>query len=357
MPVYEEKEKVDGKTRYFIRTYVEDINGKKKQITKHNKNWIGRNGKLEAQEEEIRLKNRRLDFIEDITLSILIDKFLEYKKPMVKFSTYQKIEQDINYYILVHFPTYKKITTITTRDILNWQNELNKLELSISTKKRTHTTFCSIMKYGCTFYDLEKNVVQLVDNFKVAKSEAKKEMNFLTLDEFDKFISFEENDLYKAFFTILFYKGMRRGELLALCAKDVDFKANTITINKTFNPKYKIGDTSPKTQKSNRKIQMVNIVRDIFKSLSTNDIESKFFDKITLTTLKRKCDINCEKANIDKTIRIHDFRHSFASMCIEKNVPIAIISSYLGHENISITLDVYSHLYPNSQNKLIDILN
>ena len=50
MPVYEEKEKVDGKTRYFIRTYVEDINGKKKQITKHNKNWIGRNGKLEAQE-------------------------------------------------------------------------------------------------------------------------------------------------------------------------------------------------------------------------------------------------------------------------------------------------------------------
>ena len=39
------------------------------------------------------------------------------------------------------------------------QKELNKLELSISTKKRTHTTFCSIMKYGCTFYDLEKNVV------------------------------------------------------------------------------------------------------------------------------------------------------------------------------------------------------
>lgn len=55
---------------------------------------------------------------------------------MVKFSTYQKIEQDINYYISSYFPTYKKITTITTRDVLNWQKELNKLELSISTKKK-----------------------------------------------------------------------------------------------------------------------------------------------------------------------------------------------------------------------------
>lgn len=43
-------------------------------------------------------------------------------------------------------------------------------------------------------------------------------------------------------------------------------------------------------------------------------------------------------------------------MCINKGVPIEIISQYLGHENISTTLDIYGHLYPNLQDKLIDIL-
>lgn len=56
-------------------------------------------------------------------------------------------------------------------------------------------------------------------------------------------------------------------------------------------------------------------------------------------------------------MRIHDFRHSFASLCINNDVPIAIISEYLGHENISTTLDIYSHLYPDSQNKLVEKLN
>ena len=59
---------------------------------------------------------------------------------------------------------------------------------------------------------------------------------------------------------------------------------------------------------------------------------------------------------IIKHIKIHDFRHSFASMCINKGVPIEIISQYLGHENISTALDIYGHLYPNSQEELINIL-
>ena len=56
-------------------------------------------------------------------------------------------------------------------------------------------------------------------------------------------------------------------------------------------------------------------------------------------------------------MRTHDFRHSFASLCINNDVPIEIISGYLGHENISTTLDIYSHLYPDSQNKLVEKLN
>ena len=118
MPVYEEKDKGDGKVRYFIRTYVEDIYGRKTQITKRNKNWIGRNGKIEAQQEELRLKNEKLNYIKDVNLKELIDKFLEYKKPMIKFSSFEKIKSDIKYYIIPYLPITKKIDKITTRDVL-----------------------------------------------------------------------------------------------------------------------------------------------------------------------------------------------------------------------------------------------
>lgn len=63
------------------------------------------------------------------------------------------------------------------------------------------------------------------------------------------------------------------------------------------------------------------------------------------------------RSGMTKNIRVHNFRHSFASLCINNGVPIEILSEYLGHENISTTLETYAHLYPNSQNKLIQILN
>ena len=103
---------------------------------------------------------------------------------------------------------------------------------------------------------------------------------------------------------------------------------------------------------------MLNIVNKIFQKYKNTNTEIIFgLSKIKLTTLQRKCDMNCKKAKINKNIRIHDFRHSFASMCIFNGIPIEIISEYLGHESISTTLNTYAHLYPNSQNKLIWVLD
>lgn len=127
-------------------------------------------------------------------------------------------------------------------------------------------------------------------------------MSFLTISEFNNFIGFEDNKLYKNFFTILFYTGMRRGELLALTKEDINFEDNTISINKTYSPryrKYNINETAPKTSKSNRKIKMLNIVNKTFKEMDLFDNE-KLFKEISLTTLKKHCDNNCRKANINK---------------------------------------------------------
>lgn len=358
MPVYEEKEKVNGQKRYYIRTYVTDEFGKRKQITRHNKTWIGRDGYWLAYQEESMLKSKKINKHENITLKELYNEYLNHKKPMLKLSTYLKYKDDIENYILPYFEN-KIARQITSSDILKWQDKINKLDLSIYTKKRAYTTFSSLIKYGCSFYDLKNNIVSTVDNFKEPKGKKNKKMNFITVEEFNNFIQYEKNNEYRNFFIILFYTGMRRGELLALTKDDIDFDKNIITINKTYSPRYKkynIEETDPKTEKSNRELQMLNIVRETLKKMELKNNE-RIFKNIKLTTLKRHCDKNIAKANINKNIRIHDFRHSFASMCIDKDVPISIISEYLGHENISITLDTYSHLYPNSQKKLLDKLN
>lgn len=372
MPVYEEKEKTNGQKRYYIRTYITDLNGKKKQITKHNKNWIGRDGYWLAYNEENQLKNKKINKFENMTLNELANEYFEHTKNILKPSTIRKNIDNYNLHICPIIG-FKKIYDLSTRDVLEFHDYLEKKEntiknknskrksdkytLSTTFKQSIHTTLNTILNFGTKYYDLKSNVASIVGNFKKSKGTDNKKINFLTEEEFKKFICYESNNTYNDFFTLLFYTGMRRGELLALTSNDIDFQKNDIYINKSINPKNGIMATVPKTNKSNRKIKMVKTVREIL--FKYRNINGTIFGlkTITLTTLQRKCDNNCVRANINKNIRIHDFRHSFASMCIFKGVPIEIISEYLGHENISTTLNTYSHLYPNSQEKLVAILD
>lgn len=371
MPIYEEKDKVNGQKRYYIRTYVTDENGKRKQITKHNKEWIGRDGYWLAHQEECQLKNKKYNEYEDITLNELYEKYIEHIETTLKPSTIRKNKDNYNLHISPIIG-HKKVYSLSTKDILEFHDFLDKKEniiknkdskrnvgsykLSTTFKQSIHTTLTSILNFGIKYYGLTQNVASITGNFKKSKGSVKKELNFLAENEFKKIINYETNEIYKDFFTILFYTGMRRGELLALLIDDIDFTKNEININKSINPKNGKIATAPKTNKSNRKIKMLKIVKEIL--LKYKNIKGTIFglNKITPTTLQRKCDKNCKLAEINKNIRIHDFRHSFASMCINKGVPIEIISEYLGHENISTTLNIYSHLYPNSQDKLIKLL-
>lgn len=385
MPVYEEKvkDKITGKMivkkvgkdkqkQYYIRTYITDENGNKKQVTKHNKEWIGKDGYWKAHEEENLIRNKKYNNYENITINQLYEMYLNSVINKLKPSTIRKLKDNYRLHIKP-FLGNKKVFSLTTQDILEFHSKLdekkNKIKtsdskrgvdeykLSTKFKKNIHINLVSMLNYACKYLELSKNVASIVGNFKAPKGTIKKEMQFLTIEEFNEFILQEKNEIYKDFYTILFYTGMRKGELLALTKEDIYFEKNELVINKSLNPRNGIKSTVPKTNKSNRTIKMLGVVSEILKKYKDSDNTCIFgLDKIKLTTLQRKCDNNCKSACIDKNIRIHDFRHSFASMCINKGVPIEIISEYLGHENISTTLNTYSHLYPNSQDKLISIL-
>lgn len=362
MPVYEEKEKYNGQKRYYIRLYVNDEFGKLRQLERHNKNWIGREGKKEAEWEETRLKNKTISKISNIKLYDLCDAYLRELEMTAKFSTIDKHKGNIEKYVKQLFPN-DYANRITTKQILMWKEKINDLELKLNTKKNIYSTFGAIMQHGCKYYNIESNPLRIVGNFTAKKGHKKKDICIMSESSFKDFSEAENDENYKLMFTILFYTGMRRGEFLALTWDDINFRKKEINIDKTLDPKKEKRKTekekekqdfTPKTDKANRKIFVTDLVMECFKKLKLKGY-SKPAEFVKLTTLKRHCDKNAKKINIGK-FRIHDFRHSFASMCIDKNVPISILSNYLGHENITTTLDTYGHLYPNSQEKLINVL-
>ena len=320
MPVYEERALVNGQKRYFIRTYVKDSNGKLKQITKHNKNWIGREGKKEAEWEEKRLQCSIPLTKNSLTLNSLFEAYFNHISKIQKPSTLRKTHD--NYILHIKdFLGEKIISQITTKDVLDWHSILDnktiKIDnikskrsigehpLSISYKKAIHVTLNSVLNFGCKYFELDKNVASIVGNFAKPKGTVSDTMNFLTIEEFKNFIESEADELYKDFFTILFFTGMRRGELLALnLNEDVDFVKGKIHISKSINPKNGKQATVPKTNKSNRQIVMLKVVYDTLMKYKIRQQYDPFnIDKIKLTTLQRKCDRNCRNSGIIKNIR------------------------------------------------------
>lgn len=360
MPVYEEKKKINGQKRYYISIYVSNGNGEGKRIKRTNKDWIGRKGYELAKQEEIYLKQKYKynTGYESQSLNELYTLFLDYKEKIVKHSTLLKIKQNYDNYIKDFF-TNKLCFDITALDIQRWKDYMYDKKLSFNTMKNAFTTLSAILEYGCEYYGLQKNVAKIAKNFKQVKGIKKNKMNFITKEQFDKAIELEPDFIYQTALSILFYTGIRRGEMLSLNVNDLDFENNTIKIDETINPKISNIPNPPKTDKSNRTIQVLPNIMEMIKKVVANDDSDDgyiFLHKIKLTTLKSKCDRMLTKIGFDEKelIRIHDLRHSFASMCINKGVEIQIISEYMGHENISITWDTYGHLYPNSQEKLLE---
>ena len=363
MPIY----KNEKNNSYYIRVYVKDKEGKTKQIRKNNKNWIGREGKLLAQQEEIRILNSKNNIpYEDlnITLEELCQEYLKHIETMVRESSYQEYKSSIIKYILPYFKK-RNVQKIKNTEIVEWHKILenykfgNGKNLSYLTKQKLHCTFSAVLKYGCMYKNLKQNVVKNVGGFKKNKLEKdiQEEMTIITQKDFQKFIDKEKNFQYKLFFYILFYTGMRKGELLALNWEDIDFTKKTIKISKSLRMRKDAKLERPKTTSSFREIKMINCVYDMLSSAKQE--QGRIFSEGTITgeTLRRKCKKNFKAIDENKNFRVHDLRHSFASMCIENQIPVEVISQYMGHKNITTTLNVYSHLYPNAQNKLVDKLN
>ena len=181
-------------------------------------------------------------------------------------------------------------------------------------------------------------------------------MQFWTREEFDTFIEvIDDKPDTRVAFSLLFYSGMRVGELLALTLSDFDIEANTVSITKSFS-RLSGQDiiSEPKTPKSKRVItlpgQIVEMVVEYASKLPYYEDSQRLFMR-TKHFFTHEMDRGCRKSGV-KRIRVHDLRHSHASLLIELGVSPLAISERLGHEDIQTTLNTYSHLYPDAHNEV-----
>lgn len=187
-----------------------------------------------------------------------------------------------------------------------------------------------------------------------------KRIKYFTEDEWIKFIScIDKNSPYYVLFNVAYYSGMRVGELTGLTWDVINYENNTITINKQCsNSEDGRGITnSLKTKSSYRVISMPKEVMNLLKDLQDHSHGRVVFfnsQAVSSAQINRMIDKYFELSGNKNHYSIHCFRHSHASFLINNGVDVLFISKRLGHQNVSMTLDTYSHLFPKAEEKGMD---
>ena len=231
-------------------------------------------------------------------------------KPKLKLNTWLTKESIIKKKILPYFAK-RKLSEITAKDIMRWQNEIREMRdchgkpLSKTYLKTVHNQLSAIFNHAARFYGLNLNPARQAGNM---GAEERKEMLFWTREEYTKFSeAMMDKPLSFYAFEVLYWCGVREGELLALTPADFDFEKRTLTINKSYQRINKQDViTTPKTPKSNRVIQMPQFLcdelQDYLKQLYGVEPDSRMFP-ISKSYLHREMDRGCKQTGV-KRIRI-----------------------------------------------------
>ena len=348
MPAY--KDEKTGK--WFAKFYYTNWQGIKKQKWKRG---------FATKKEALGFER---DFLEqqsanpDMTFQNLYEIYMEDMAARLKQSTLLTKKAVLQTHILPFFSS-KPINEIKASDVRRWQAKLMSSPNNYSQTylKKINTELNSIINYAKRFYDLNTNPCGKAGTIGKAKAQ---EMDYWTYDEYIAFREgVKDKPLSYICFEVLYWTGMREGELLALSPADIDLDNKTISINRTYQRiEGKDVFTSPKTRKSKRKIPIPDFLcqelSDYIQSRYMLDADERLFP-VTKSYLSHEMIRGCKNTGVKK-IRIHDIRHSHASLLINQGCDALMLADRLGHEKVSTTLNTYSHLFPHKQQELVHSL-
>jgi len=368
MPIYKTGKKKNGKEQYKIVVSFTDTNGKYRQKSKVAY------GAAEAKDEERRLRLQINETIPDskMTVQELYEEYINSKKHEIRATTMQKMQGILNREVLPILKDFS-LDKLSVKVMQNWKNILGSKNLSAVTKNHALQELRTLFNYAVKIGYLDKNPANNISKFREPNfTTIQEKIHYYTIEQFKQFIAEAEKDTasltdygYYVFFNIAFLTGMRKGEINAL--KWCDIEGDIIHVRRSIAQKLKDGDieTPPKNKSSYRDIQMPSNLKNILEQQKARHKGVQGFTEdyrvcggpscLRDTSIENKNKKYAAAAGLPH-IRIHDFRHSHASLLCNEGINIQEIARRLGHSDISMTWNTYSHLYPREEERAVAIL-
>ncbi|MBT0941435.1 site-specific integrase [Streptococcus salivarius] len=367
----------DGTWIVDVSNGINPISLKQRRIVR--KGFKTKKEALEAEQYLRSVELKKKSFNSKISIDILYDLLKEEDKINNRKQSYiDTQENNYNRHIKSYFEKVDDVSKLTYEDIYQFREHLRDKNAQNSEKKLSPNTINKIIILLKKILDVglrkgyyKEHPAGLLKKLQIEKAK----LNFWTVKEFKHFLTLFNDDEYniKLLFTVLFFTGLRLGEALALTWQDIDFSSNTIHITKSVYVNKGISHISAtKTKAGTRRIIINKKLsqelqywqqqqKHLLEQFTSDSMSLQVFQSSPITITKNSIEKQYKKilerdATLKK-IRIHDFRHSHASLLINQGEDYLVVKERLGHASITTTIDTYSHLYPSKQKDLADKLD
>lgn len=284
--------------------------------------------------------------------------YLIYAKKQHKKESFNCLQSIFKSRIIPYFKN-NELFDLTKKDILEWTLKIEECNFSNNYNRNCYYALYNFLEYCVRELNFPNNYLKEIGKFKKKYEENKSD--FYTFKEFNQFIKYVDNNIYKQFFNFMFYTGTRPGETFALQFKDI--KDDYVSINKTLTSHNGREFDAPKSYSSIRKIKLdKKLKKDIldlkkcYEGCNNDYFIFGGLKPLAPTTVNRHKKKACEKANI-RPIKLHQFRHSHATLLVNNNILINEVSKRLGHSDVSITLNTYVHTDSGHEKRVYNTLN
>jgi integrase len=310
--------------------------------------YLYRKSKAEAKKAlRQALKDRDEGIIPPSKMSVgnLLDEWLEHMQDDVSRRTWLNREGFVRLHIKPTIGT-TKLASLTTDDIRRLYRQKVQQGLAPSSVKRIHELLKQAMREAMRLKYISRNPLEDVKPPK----QRSLEMKVLTPEQVRRLLDRVRGNRWEAVYVLGATCGLRIGEALSLRYEDVNLAEGTISIRRTL-WKYKV--YPPKTPQSRRTLKLPMIALDALRRLcESNDNPSEGWCFPTKNDNPTAPEAfwrwgwkpTLRKADLPGSLKFHQLRHGAASLLLNQNVPVPVVSRYLGHANPGITMKVYAHL-------------
>lgn len=350
-----------GKGRWLVRIFLgRDEEGKRRY---HNKTIHGR--KKDAQAYLTReLRKKDIGQFSEPSRDFLgpfLRGWLETAvKPRVRETTFKSYQQQIRVHILPRLGNVR-LSNLTPAEIQKAYNDMGE-EVSPRTIRYVHSVLKNALDQAVKWKKVTQNPAEYVD----LPRQQRKEIRVLSTIEVKRFLQEANSSRFYVFFSLLVSTGIRPGEARGLKWDDIDFENARLKIRRSMSVNGKLEE--PKTASSKRSIPLSNRVIEELKDHrdlqdKEKSIEGRYEDNNLVfanqiggpihyrNLIRRYFKPTLKKAGLPENIRLYDLRHTCATLLLSDGENIKVVSERLGHSNISLTLNTYTHVLPNMQEK------